>query len=419
MPQPLSDTEKKRLLAMAVGVDSYRIADVFPDDFVYRVSPPGGVDGPEQHYRRTYTIGKDNAVTLGSPELVMMRSVYEPVATMAEFALDDAAEFAGNEVIRTGKIFEVGEYQDRNFALTEQEADDAIAAFSPVNNDLEHKSTILDGKLGRLESVWRHGKDIMGKVAVPKWLNEVVGTDPIKTSLAWNIASKRIVGNGLVLHPRVKDAQLIAAFSAATNQGGSTVMPQTATKPDKKTGLLDWLKAKFADGDRPEGLEEADLTRVEFNDEEPATGAAPVTQPAQDQTQFAQAQATITSQGQTIEGLQGALLTNGAEAFFAAALRENKVVPAEKDALIAQFKQAALDDAKEASVACFSATGEIHVGSRLKALREGVEKRLPHNLTSEQLAVFTLPQAGDASKVAEQRMNEHRAAHGLPAKKEG
>lgn len=56
-------------------------------------------------------------------------------------------------VRRVGKIFECGDYPDKAFSLTEEEATAAAAAFTPVPLDLEHLPTVLDGKLGRLVSV--------------------------------------------------------------------------------------------------------------------------------------------------------------------------------------------------------------------------------------------------------------------------
>ncbi len=377
---------------------------------------------------------KTGVVTVDTAKAAEVREVktYKLVtATMAEFrldegfVLDDTVEFSDDGVIRTGKVFEIGDYPDKAFSLTEEEADQAIADFQAVDNDLEHTPTILSGKLGQLKSVWRQGKDLFGKVAIPKWLHEAVGSDPIKTSLAWNRQTKRIAGNGLVLHPRVKDAQLIAAFTAANSTtGGSTDMPQTATNPDKKAGLLAWIKAKFAAGDRPEGVEDADLDRVEFASDPPASGQ-PVQDPKPDagaqesQAQFAQAQATIKTQGDEIEGLRAASISSAAVAFFDAALKANKVVPAEREALIAQFTQAVKDDARDAHVACFTAEGGVYEGTRLKSLKAGIEARVPHSLTSEQIAAFALPNTGDDAKAKADRLNKTRAEHGLPAKKEG
>lgn len=91
------------------------------------------------------------------------------------------------------KLFEIGEYPDKDFSLTDSEADDAISHFSPVPNDLEHKQTILSGKLGTLESVFRIGREIFGRISIPKWLRELNDGEPIKVSLAWSKNSQKPV----------------------------------------------------------------------------------------------------------------------------------------------------------------------------------------------------------------------------------
>lgn len=119
-------------------------------------------------------------------------------------------------VLRRGKIFEVGDYPDKEFALDEAEADAAIAAFAPVQADYEHRKGPLDGKLGRLTRVWREGRSLFGEVELPDWLDAALADTGRKISLAWSHApQKRIVGWGWVRTPRVTDATLFAAFSAA------------------------------------------------------------------------------------------------------------------------------------------------------------------------------------------------------------
>jgi len=76
-------------------------------------------------------------------------------------------------VRRTGKLFHVGEFPDKDFTLTADEMAAAVAAFSPVDVDIEHVPSVLSGKLGRLESVKidPDGKTLLGTVALPSWLD--------------------------------------------------------------------------------------------------------------------------------------------------------------------------------------------------------------------------------------------------------
>jgi hypothetical protein len=374
----LSYDDKKKLLATALGIDSYMVNDVFDDAVVYTTQDAKGT--PTGTYRKSYSI-LDGKVTLGQSERVMGRRVYEPIATMATFALDSEPVFSGDDVILRGKVFEVGDYPDKGFALTEEEADAAVAAFAPVENDLEHEATILSGKLGKLRSVVRQGKELLGEVTIPKWLHEAVGKEPIKASLAWARDAKKIVGNALVLHPRVSDAQLQAAFSAAQSQGGSQ-MPDIT-----KRNWFEKLKGLFSAKSLPEGFEDFDPEAVTFKGDEPdKTDKPPEKEPEKhpdadkDAAKFA---ADLEAERKRSAGLEARLLTTEAESFYEKALKACKVFPAEKDALIAQFRQAAQDDS--AGVVTFGADGALQEGTRIKGLRALVEARPPHGLTKEEL----------------------------------
>src|SRR5215471_4791574 len=70
----------------------------------------------------------------------------------ATFDLADG-ETRDGVVIRTGKLFQAGVYEDKDFAATVEDLYIAASRFVPVANDLEHMPTILDGHLGTLDSV--------------------------------------------------------------------------------------------------------------------------------------------------------------------------------------------------------------------------------------------------------------------------
>ena len=125
-----------------------------------------------------------------------------------------APRVEGDFVVRQGKFFEIGDFADKQFSLNEVEADAAIQRFTPAPLNIEHMPTIFDGKLGDVRKLWRDGKDINAEYAIPKWLHDVTQAEPIKISSEWNRAEKTAVGGALVLNPRVKDAAMMAAFSA-------------------------------------------------------------------------------------------------------------------------------------------------------------------------------------------------------------
>jgi hypothetical protein len=71
-----------------------------------------------------------------------------------------------SEIIREAKLFEAGKYPDRNIEFTEADLDALIAGFkAPVPVRVQHGESPWDGKMGKVISVWRAGKDLMAKIS--------------------------------------------------------------------------------------------------------------------------------------------------------------------------------------------------------------------------------------------------------------
>jgi hypothetical protein len=136
------------------------------------------------------------------------------VKNVAEFALDGATIEVGDYVVKSGKIFEAGDYADKGFSLTSAEMAEAVADFAPVPIDIEHISSPLDGQLGELwnVAVAADGTTLTGDVAVPAWLAHLL--PEMKVSTTWDKGTKRLTGLAIVRDPRVTDAAMMAAFSA-------------------------------------------------------------------------------------------------------------------------------------------------------------------------------------------------------------
>jgi hypothetical protein len=374
----LTYQDKKTILAAALSIREWNIDDLTDDTVYYSTeTTTGSVRGT---YKCTYSItngATGQNVTLGAPSQVVKRTIYEPLVIVGQFSLDQGgAEFSDDGlVIRTGKVFEAGDYPDKGFSITEEELADAAVNFSPVNNDLEHQSTILDGKLGQLTAVEAKGTSLFGTVKIPKWLNDQLGSDPLKVSLAWARNTKQIIKNALVLNPRIEDAQLVAAFTAANSNTGGVKLSDT-----KKPSLMDRLKAAFSKGSLPD-VEEAELDQIKMSDDaKPDT--KPDAEPKKEESK--ESSADFTTVRAENDGLRAAMLATKATEFADKCIADCKAFPAERDLLIAQFKLAAQDD--NAGVACFSVTGELNEGERLKLLRDTVSARPTHNLTNEQIA---------------------------------
>lgn len=157
-----------------------------------------------------------------------------PKAWEDDASMSLTADFAtlsddGQTVTRRGKIWQAGEYEDKDYGMTPEENWAAVQAWGgPVDIDLEHMPTILDGKLGKLTQIALSddGTEIEGTVEIPKWLNDVIGEEPIKVSSTWDRATKELSKLALVKTPRVSDAAVMAAAFAAGIAG-----PNQTTKP--------------------------------------------------------------------------------------------------------------------------------------------------------------------------------------------
>lgn len=145
---------------------------------------------------------------------------------MITFNLNQTAnsEKDKNYVFKHGLIFKAGDYEDKNFDISEDELKSAVKNFSPVEIDVEHlRKSPLDGKLGKLEHIMvgEDGKSLYGTVRMPKWFHDNVYKDqPLKVSTTWSRDSKQIRKLALTSTPRINDAVLMAEFSRTRLDSG-------------------------------------------------------------------------------------------------------------------------------------------------------------------------------------------------------
>jgi hypothetical protein len=129
-----------------------------------------------------------------------------------------ASEQLSDTVVRPVKFFECDkEFTDMNgvkFSLTEAEADAAILDFKPLPLNVQHIPTIFDGLLGNVTQLYREGKDLLGKVEIPRSLHDLTKGAPLPVSSEWFQTSKKPKGMGLVIEGAVQDAIMHAAFAS-------------------------------------------------------------------------------------------------------------------------------------------------------------------------------------------------------------
>lgn len=112
-----------------------------------------------------------------------------------------------DEVIRDAKLFEAGNYPDRNLFVSESDLDKIIAGTVSCPIKVEHIDTPFDGALGVVRSFYRKGKELWGKMHFSPVAWELVKASNAKR-LSVHIARglDRLLEVSLVVHPRVADA---------------------------------------------------------------------------------------------------------------------------------------------------------------------------------------------------------------------
>ena len=330
-------------------------------------------------YKAPYTIGADNEVTLGEAVQVEKEIKYRPVFSVER--LFTAFKEAGTDgmIIRTGKVFEAGDFPDKNVEFDEDDLEGAVNAFAPVDNDLEHGSTILDGHLGKLQRVWKKGKELFGEVALPTWLDKAIGDEPIKVSLAFD-RQKKIVGNALVLRPRISDAAIMSAFTTArisTQEGNKNTMKlKEAIKTFFGLDRVDDLDAEVT---LPEGLS----APVEKEAVTPTPTPSPTPTFSADPEKAAM-EARLKAMETQFSTLSKQALTDRAFLFADETIRAKKALPAQRDQIAQMYAQAVTADANGGPV--FSEDKGIVEGTQVAALKEFFNAAPTHTLAGEAIS---------------------------------
>jgi hypothetical protein len=292
-------------------------------------------------FKISYEVSKDNKITLGEPQQVIATTSYEPVFMGEPIDLETLGEatFSGTNpndlVYRTGKIFEAGEYPDKGFSLTEDEMDAAIQKFEEAPLDIEHMPTVLDGQLGKLTKVFRGEKagDLMGTVAMPRWLDEALQKTGRKVSTTWSKLTKEIKGLALVLNPRVPDAALMSDVMSAF----------TASHTEEGSG-------------KPITIAELEITLSKGENMDPKTQTQTQEPEVDFAAKFAEMQAQIEKTNAENARLRARDRDREAEKLAKEMISSFRALPADEGNLISLFSQALIDDetdSKPAGLATF------------------------------------------------------------------
>lgn len=359
---------------------------------------------PGELYQATFEIADDYTVTLGEGQEVIQTSRYEPAPMDAEddaeaalmssrsvhtayFSLDGAATEAGDYILRSGKVSEVGAYPDKGIAFAADDFDAAVSSFGPVAMDSEHGESLLDGALGTLRRVWRQGRELWGEIALPKELDALFTRKQIsrRVSLTWDRPTKRIIGCAWAKYPRVGDAVVMsdertrssARDARSSPRAGGTGQRHAPPGQEKSMNLVDKLKAFF----KAEGIEldsegastagASVVSAAEFNDlkkrfDELAARSAVVTelQPMELRVAFSES---------------GALTE--AVAFADGLITSRRILPGEKRTVVDAYVAALRADYGQAK---FTSDNKL-IAPTLDAIKAAFTARPEHLLTTELL----------------------------------
>lgn len=281
-----------------------------------------------------------------------------PDTFSVEFALGTGKREDGDHVIIPAPVaFRCGDYPDKQFSLSPEEAEFSVVPTFPITGvelDLEHKPSVLSGKLGTLHTLFPSPQDpwvLSAECRIPKWLDNVLGPEDRKISVAFNRFTKQVVGCGLVRNPRVTDAAMMCAFAKDEEEKNKVTTATTVQLTGNAE--IDKLRAEFAA--REESLKkqaelEANKAQAEFSG-----------RVASEAVQFADHEIVVAK----------------------------RALPRERDNLIQAYTTAAKDDARDPTPITFGAERI----TRVDALKRQVMNREPHNLTTEQAALATGTQA--------------------------
>jgi hypothetical protein len=152
-----------------------------------------------------------------------------PDVVRADFSTEPDGTPDGDFVEREVPVlFRAGDYEFPDqppFSMTADDIKAAVAAFSPVpiedNHrpdvvDGKHRPSVLKGKLGRVEALVPSADfgTVGAKLKVSKWLHNLYRGQPIGCSCTWDRLTKKLKDVSLTYTPRITEAVLFAAFAA-------------------------------------------------------------------------------------------------------------------------------------------------------------------------------------------------------------
>lgn len=167
----------------------------------------------------TLTLGPDAPAFL-QPRAVLLKISRPKFSEVATFTIGPNPSYTEGEyrIYPRSLIFRAGHYPDHGFSATSADLQKIVTGYKPDSAlvNLHHAPQMLVGKLGRVRSLYvndSNPNELMGAVAIPRWLDDQLEPHERRVSAEFHIDSKRFVGLALTTTPQIKDAALMACFS--------------------------------------------------------------------------------------------------------------------------------------------------------------------------------------------------------------
>ncbi|MBE3040409.1 MAG: hypothetical protein IMZ62_16560, partial [Chloroflexi bacterium] len=196
-------------------------------------------------------------------------------------------------VERDAKLFEAGDYPDKELNVTEDDLDTMVANHTESPIRIEHSDTPFDGALGVLKGVYRKGKELFGKLAFTDaaW-GLIKETGQRALSLGVKRDKSGIAEVSLVKEPRIADAQVfsdgVVGFTASMDTAEpvaasevsipeSEIQTEVANMPEKAVAdkpvemstqdMMQAIKALRPDSPEARAIFDASRAMVQFREE--------------------------------------------------------------------------------------------------------------------------------------------------------
>lgn len=152
--------------------------------------------------------------------------------TQVVFEFDYAPEEMPVE--KDAKIFEAGDYPDKEITISEADLDEIIRNFCEVPVKVEHTDSPLD-PLGTVKRIWRRGRELFARLAFPRDMAAFLERRGIKKlSIALYRDPLRLAEVSLVVSPRVPTAAMFRESAADGVPGRLEVTHEMNDEKDRE-----------------------------------------------------------------------------------------------------------------------------------------------------------------------------------------